>query len=633
MSNALRELEIWNDALTALQLLQIDPHGFGGVWLRAPFGPVRDQWLRQLASTKMNTIKLPGSVDLERLLGGIDLSLTLQTGQLHLQSGLLAQAHQGLVCISMAERFPASLMAPLTQAMDTQCLPPLRMSDSAQAAVQTTFGVLALDESVGDDLPISPALQERLGLWLNLQELPPSAVSDLAFALQNKDSDEGAVNAVLSAQSLAEMRPLLQRMQFNDEQATAICATAMGLGIDSLRVPSLALRVACVHAALHLRSEVVQADLAFATRAVLAPRATQWPSPPDNASDPTQPTPQEPETASESAAASETQAQQPPPQDHAPPPTDSSEPPSSDESEQDSAEVNGPSPHDLKELLIAAALASLPADILERLMTKTGSNTGQSSGRSGTVRSGMQRGRPLPPRPGRPGGLARLHVLATLRAAAPKQRLRSGTQTARVAIRSEDFHVHRYQQNSATCLILALDASGSAALQRLAEAKGAVELLLQQSYARRDSVCIVAFRGAQAQLLLPMTRSLVRAKRAMTGLPGGGGTPLALALKMACEQAQQLHRQGVTPLLVVLSDGRANISLAGVGGREQAQADAVQWATQWRLTGHRSMWIDTSVKPDAQVQNMASTMGGHYLPMPQVQAHRMASAMDHLRRL
>jgi magnesium chelatase subunit D len=633
MSNALRELEIWNDALTALQLLQIDPHGFGGVWLRAPFGPVRDQWLRQLASTKMNTIKLPGSVDLERLLGGIDLSLTLQTGQLHLQSGLLAQAHQGLVCISMAERFPASLMAPLTQAMDTQCLPPLRMSDSAQAAVQTTFGVLALDESVGDDLPISPALQERLGLWLNLQELPPSAVSDLAFALQNKDSDEGAVNAVLSAQSLAEMRPLLQRMQFNDEQATAICATAMGLGIDSLRVPSLALRVACVHAALHLRSEVVQADLAFATRAVLAPRATQWPTPPDNASDPTQPTPQEPEAASESAAASETQAQQPPPQDHAPPPTDSSEPPSSDESEQDSAEVNGPSPHDLKELLIAAALASLPADILERLMTKTGSNTGQSSGRSGTVRSGMQRGRPLPPRPGRPGGLARLHVLATLRAAAPKQRLRSGTQTARVAIRSEDFHVHRYQQNSATCLILALDASGSAALQRLAEAKGAVELLLQQSYARRDSVCIVAFRGAQAQLLLPMTRSLVRAKRAMTGLPGGGGTPLALALKMACEQAQQLHRQGVTPLLVVLSDGRANISLAGVGGREQAQADAVQWAAQWRLTGHRSMWIDTSVKPDAQVQNMASTMGGHYLPMPQVQAHRMASAMDHLRRL
>jgi magnesium chelatase subunit D len=180
---------------------------------------------------------------------------------------------------------------------------------------------------------------------------------------------------------------------------------------------------------------------------------------------------------------------------------------------------------------------------------------------------------------------------------------------------------------------LALDASGSAALQRLAEAKGAVELLLQQSYARRDSVCIVAFKGAQAQLLLPATRSLVRAKRAMTGLPGGGGTPLALALKMACEQATQLQRQGVTPILVVLSDGRANVNLQGLGGRAQAQADALQWAAQWRQTGHRALWIDTSLQPDAQVQNLAHIMGGSYMPMPQVHAQRMASAMDNIRRL
>jgi magnesium chelatase subunit D len=201
-----------------------------------------------------------------------------------------------------------------------------------------------------------------------------------------------------------------------------------------------------------------------------------------------------------------------------------------------------------------------------------------------------------------------------------------------VAIRSEDFHVHRYQQNSSSCMILALDASGSAALQRLAEAKGAVELLLQQSYARRDSVCIVAFRGAKAQLLLPMTRSLVRAKRAMTGLPGGGGTPLALALKMACEQSIQLQRQGVTPILVMLSDGRANVNLQGLGGRVQAQADALQWVKQWRQTGHRSLWIDTSIQPDPQVQNLADAMGASYMPMPQVQAQRMATAMDNLRK-
>ena len=234
-------------------------------------------------------------------------------------------------------------------------------------------------------------------------------------------------------------------------------------------------------------------------------------------------------------------------------------------------------------------------------------------------------------------------MLATLRAAAPRQRLRQAGHVAQersgaaaptqrgVLIRAEDFHIQRYQQRSSSCLILALDASGSAALQRLAEAKGAVELLLQQSYARRDSVCIVAFRGAQAQLLLPATRSLVRAKRAMTGLPGGGGTPLALALKMAHEQALQLQRQGVTPMLVVLSDGRANVTLQGLGGRAQAQADAQIWAQQWQLSGHRALWIDTSLQPDAQAQQLAATLGASYLPMPHVQAQRMAQSMDRLR--
>ena len=304
-----------------------------------------------------------------------------------------------------------------------------------------------------------------------------------------------------------------------------------------------------------------------------------------------------------------------------------------DPSTQEEMDDSPPSSENLQDMLVAAALASLPPDVLASLLTQPGRNTGNTSGRSGQFRSGSQRGRPLPPRPGRPGGHARLHVLATLRAAAPKQRLRSGAQLGHVAIRAEDFHVHRYQQHSASCLILALDASGSAALHRLAEAKGAVELLLQQSYARRDSVCIVAFKGAQAQLLLPMTRSLVRAKRAMTGLPGGGGTPLALGLKMACEQANQLQRQGVTPILVVLSDGRANVSLQGLGGRAQAQADALQWAAQWRQTGHRALWIDTSVQPDSQVQNLAHIMGGSYMPMPQVQAQRMATAMDNIRRL
>lgn len=612
MPEDMQGLETWNDALTSLQLLQIDPSGFGGIWLRAPFGPVRERWLRHQLASGLNTVKVPGSVDMERLLGGIDLSLTLQTGSLHMQSGLLQQADQGVVCISMAERFPDALMAPMTQAMDTQSLPPLRMSDGSESAPRTQFGVVALDESMDDEPPIGKSLQERLGLWFDLQALAPSDVPELEFSqLYQGNASDQAMDIRISAEKLLQARQLLPHIQWSDDQALAVCATALGLGIDSLRAPTLALRIACCHAALNMRSRVSDEDLEFAARRVLAPRATRWPAPAEQ-----QPAP---DTSQE--------AEQEPPDQQA-----QQDPPPADQSSQDEPPTDSPSAEDLQEMMIASALASLPPNLLDNLLTKPGSSQGNSSGRSGQFRSGMQRGRPLPPRPGRPAGHARLHVLATLRAAAPKQKLRSGAGQGRVAIRSEDFHVHRFQQNSASCMILALDASGSAALQRLAEAKGAVELLLQQSYARRDSVCIVAFRGAKAQLLLPMTRSLVRAKRAMTGLPGGGGTPLALALKMACEQSIQLQRQGVTPILVVLSDGRANVTLQGLGGRVQAQADALLWVQQWRQTGHRSLWIDTSIQPDPQVQNLADAMGASYMPMPQVQAQRMANAMDNLRK-
>ena len=637
MADDLKGLETWNDAMTSLQLLQIDSHGWGGIWLRAPFGPVRELWLRHLSETGLNTVKLPGNIDVERLLGGIDLSRTLQSGLLQMQTGLLQQADLGLVCISMAERFPTALIAPMTQAMDTQSLPPLKINNT-ESSVRTQFGVVALDESMADDPPMSPALQERLGLWFDLQDIAPSDVSDVSLNSHSYDNALDVMGIQIAPDALARMKHSLPHIQWTDEQVLAVCSTAQGLGIDSLRVPTLALRVACCHAALHARSHIADDDLAFAARRVLSPRATQLPAPAENASD-TEPqnssdSSAEPDQAQEQSSNSLEPTETPNPSESAKDEEDTSSTDTSveDTNTQDEAPSDLPSSENLQEMMIAAALASLPPDVLEGLLTKPGRNLGNTSGRSGQFRSGMQRGRPLPPRTGRPGGHARLHILSTLRAAAPKQRLRGNTQQGRVAIRSEDFHVHRYQQHSSSCLILALDASGSAALQRLAEAKGAVELLLQQSYARRDSVCIVSFKGAKAQLLLPMTRSLVRAKRAMMGLPGGGGTPLALALKMACEQATQLQRQGVTPILVVLSDGRANVNLQGLGGRAHAQADAQQWAAQWRQTGHRCLWIDTSLQPDTQVQNLAQTMGGSYLPMPQVQAQRMASAMENLRR-
>jgi magnesium chelatase subunit D len=577
-----RNAQGWQDAQFALMALQVDPLRLGGIWLRAGHGPVREVWLQRLKAMDLQVLKIPNQVDDERLLGGIDLAQTLQTSRLVQQAGLLAQAHGGTIVLPMAERLPLHTVAHIAQAQDRG----LVHGRDGQTVSASCFSIIALDESDADEAGITPRLSDRLGIWLDLRE---HSLNDTRDSLER-----------LSAQELAEAQALLPQIEATPEQVEALCLTALALGVDSLRAPLMALRLACVRAALEGRISLEDQDLAVAVSLVLGPRATRMP------------------------ATQQTTEEQPP--EPAPPETDDA--PEEQESSPDAHKLQ----EQLQDVLLAAAVASLPPRLLDRLLLgKAASRGAHSVGSSGQASKSKLRGRPLTARPGKPGAGARLHVLATLRAAAPKQKLRNNPPgSGHVCIRGEDFHVRRFEQRTPSCLIFSLDASGSAAQQRLAEAKGAVELLLQDSYARRDSVCVIAFRMAQAQLLLAPTRSLVRAKRALAGLPGGGGTPLANGIQAALLQARSLQRAGATPMLVMLSDGRANVSAAGLGGRTQALADAQAMADQWRLSGFSALWIDTALQPEPQAQNLAQHMGAHYFPMPHVQAQRMVAVVQDL---
>ena len=575
--------EAWDLAQLALLLLQVDPHGLGGVWLKSGYSPARQTWLAQLQALGLPVMRMPHHIDQERMLGGIDLSVTLAQGRVVEQIGLLAHANEGIVVVPMSEKLSPQTLAMLLQAHDQGQVHAFAIG----ATHASRFGLVALDESQEDEPGAASKLKERLALWIDMDAV------DIAKSQEKIEA--------LSAHELEEIRSALVKIQATEAQMRALCEVAFALGIDSMRAPLLALRLACVHAAIHDREFLEEEDLRIAAQMVLSPRATRMPS-------------------SQEAESAE------PPE----PPT----PPDASNTEQDAAHEDTPpppstEPASLEDTILAAALASLPPKLLDQLLLGASKSKPQSSsGNSGQAQMSRQRGRPLSPRLGRPTSGARLHLLATLRAAAPKQKLRTKHAGQKIAIRTEDFYIQRFAHKAASCIIVAMDASGSAALARLAEAKGAVEILLQQSYARRDSVCVIAFRGAQAQTLLPATRSLVRAKKALAGLPGGGGTPIALALKHATEQAQALQRQGITPLLVMLSDGKANVTIDGVGGRTQAQADALQWAKQWANHGFTSLWIDTALQPTGQAQELANVMQARYLPMPYVASQRLADAMQ-----
>ena len=188
-------------------------------------------------------------------------------------------------------------------------------------------------------------------------------------------------------------------------------------------------------------------------------------------------------------------------------------------------------------------------------------------------------------------------------------------------------HLHRrFRRRNETTAIFAVDASGSAALNRLAEAKGAVELLLAEAYVRRDRVALIGFRGTTAEVLLPPTQALARAKRGLAGLPGGGTTPLASGIDAAAALALSERRAGRAALVILLTDGRGNIARDGGQGHARATTDALDAARQLRAAGTPIILLDTAPRPQAAARALAEAAGAVYLPMPMADAARMSRA-------
>jgi magnesium chelatase subunit D len=281
--------------------------------------------------------------------------------------------------------------------------------------------------------------------------------------------------------------------------------------------------------------------------------------------------------------------------------------------------------------VLEAAKSGIPAGLLDALLLGRELRGPQkSSGKAGALKRSTDGGRPAGVRPGLPQAGQRLNLVETLRAAAPWQPLRrreraeravqNDAASRRVEVRKDDLRITRFQQNAETSVIFAVDASGSAALQRLAEAKGAVEQVLGDCYVRRDQVALIAFRGTTATLVLPPTRSLVRVRRSLARLAGGGTTPLAAGIEAAHALALDARKRGHTPVLVLMTDGRANIARDGRGDRPAAAADALAAARLVRADRMQALFLDTAPRPSPAARLLAQEMGARYLPLPYLDA-------------
>ncbi len=241
-----------------------------------------------------------------------------------------------------------------------------------------------------------------------------------------------------------------------------------------------------------------------------------------------------------------------------------------------------------------------------------GSGAGSSAAKRGAAaaRGRLGRSRKGLPRDGR-----RLDLLGTLVAAAPHQADRPG---ARLHIRRDDIRYRERQPRQRSATVFTIDASGSAALARLAEVKGAVEQLLAESYVRRDEAALVAFRGERAETVLPRTRSLARAQRLLAGLAGGGGTPLAAGVREGLREALAARAAGRAVLLVVVTDGGGNIDLDGRADRASAQQDALTIAEGVARSGIPALVVDCGARTRPAVRELAAAMRAQYYALPRL---------------
>ena len=554
----------WADAGLAAALLAIDP-GLGGAALRARAGPARDRWMEIFArlASDRPMVRVPPGIEDDRLLGGLDLAATLASGRPVRSAGLLEEAAGRTLVLPMAERTAPGLAARLNAARDRGA----------------EFTLILLDEGAEPDEAAPAALADRLAFRIGLDGV---AMADLGAE---------------AYEEVAAARARLGDVEAPEDLARAMVTVAAALGIGSLRAPMLALRAARAAAALSGDASVDEESAALAVRLVLAPRATRIPeAPEDDAEEPEQETPPEPEEDRDRDG---------------------------DEDRDDDVQI----PDDV---LLEAAQAAIPPDLLARLLAGTAFRSpGAKGGGAGDERKSKARGRPAGSMRGDPRHGARIDLIGTLRSAAPWQplRRRMGDGADRVLVQADDFRIKRSKRKAEKVVIFVVDASGSAAFARLAETKGAIELMLGQAYVARRQVALVSFRGDGAEVLLPPTRSLVMTKRRLAALAGGGGTPLAAGLAVAMGLADQARGRGVAPYLAVLTDGRCNVAMDGTPGRPQAEADARQVARALRASETRALVIDTGNRPSVPAREIAEAMGAVYLPLPRADARALSGAL------